>query len=610
MKLAVTLALLCCIGLYAQSYGPVQVRPVLSDPTGACNPDYLSVNVLTANITFCINGARQSVNIGLASQYCTAFGADPTGAVDSTLALTACMASLAPGGINANAFIIVPPGIYTCGGGPLPITGILHGEVWVQSGAFLNGCTPPIAEQSVSSAQYSSGGSITGSTSQTCGVAFSGGYGGTGTVALTSSNTIASGTVVNVTASGNTYISSPVSATLSNGTATCSGTATVSVQLGSNTAIWVKDETSADQTIYGSLFTPNSTSWSAQTFQPCDSAGECAAITADQYIGARQNSVREADFGFNPVSQPLPGSVDAAGNNLILNGGLSTGQGLGGDVRVAVYQPPTTDAVKTYNATPTSGGASFVVGDEGKVWTLGCGADGTITTVSGGGAVTAIPTTVYSSQGAACSTGAGQTATCAGCNVASNTFTVHVTALTGSQDNSKLVTWVFGDNGNLFPNGNNLYSVGTASNNVSALYLGTSLTLAGTTVTGLSAAAVENGVPISAYCSSTSPSGTFALVPGGTASSCTTSTAIPVPIPYACTAGNLYVVAGVSPTSTAAVTLYKNGSASALTCTLTNPATTCNDTSHTVSLIAGDLWAVEGAGDGVVASVRAAFTCK
>lgn len=75
---------------------------------------------------------------------------------------------------------------------------------------------------------YSSGGTITGSSGQTCNLSdFVGVTGATATVTLTGSNTIASGTQLTITASGSGGTTPPTTATLSNGTATCSGTANV-----------------------------------------------------------------------------------------------------------------------------------------------------------------------------------------------------------------------------------------------------------------------------------------------------------------------------------------------------------------------------------------------
>lgn len=85
----------------------------------------------------------------------------------------------------------------------------------------------------VSSGTYTSGGSITGSSTQTCTLTnFNNGSTATATVALTSSNTIASGTALVITSMGTGATSAPTSATLGNGTATCSGTATIATVVG------------------------------------------------------------------------------------------------------------------------------------------------------------------------------------------------------------------------------------------------------------------------------------------------------------------------------------------------------------------------------------------
>ena len=81
---------------------------------------------------------------------------------------------------------------------------------------------------STNSPTYTSGGTITGSKGQTCTLSdFNGVTNAMATVALTGHNTIASGTQLTITNPGYGATTAPVSATLGNGTATCSGTATV-----------------------------------------------------------------------------------------------------------------------------------------------------------------------------------------------------------------------------------------------------------------------------------------------------------------------------------------------------------------------------------------------
>lgn len=85
---------------------------------------------------------------------------------------------------------------------------------------------------SIASGQYISGGSITGTVTQTCTLTFVGGNStGTATVPLTGTNTIATDSALTITNVGSQFTTAPTSATLSNGTATCSGTATVTTVL-------------------------------------------------------------------------------------------------------------------------------------------------------------------------------------------------------------------------------------------------------------------------------------------------------------------------------------------------------------------------------------------
>jgi hypothetical protein len=85
----------------------------------------------------------------------------------------------------------------------------------------------------VKAGTYTSGGTITGTTGQTCTLAsFNDSSTATATVALTGTNTIASATALTMTARGGGATAAPTSATLGSGTATCSGTATISTVLG------------------------------------------------------------------------------------------------------------------------------------------------------------------------------------------------------------------------------------------------------------------------------------------------------------------------------------------------------------------------------------------
>lgn len=143
-------------------------------------------------------------------------------------------------GLNLNSSL---PGFtsWVTGSGSIPIAANSQGlsvpstvtksAVWLFPQAPSNGVMNYTSESDgVVSANYSSGGTITGSTGQTCNLAsFNNGCTSTtASVALTSSNTIAGGTAISMVGAGNSCSSAPTSATLSSGTATCSGTATLS----------------------------------------------------------------------------------------------------------------------------------------------------------------------------------------------------------------------------------------------------------------------------------------------------------------------------------------------------------------------------------------------
>jgi hypothetical protein len=91
----------------------------------------------------------------------------------------------------------------------------------------------PNFDQQTKSPTYVSGGAISGSAGQTCNLSsFNGVTGATALVTLSDTNTIITGTRLTVTNPGTGGGSTaPTSATLSNGSATCSGTATVITQL-------------------------------------------------------------------------------------------------------------------------------------------------------------------------------------------------------------------------------------------------------------------------------------------------------------------------------------------------------------------------------------------
>lgn len=73
--------------------------------------------------------------------------------------------------------------------------------------------------------------------------------------------------------------------------------------------------------------------------------------------------------------------------------------------------------------------------------------------------------------------------------------------------------------------------------------------------------------------------------------------------------GSLYVSLSAAPGvgNSRTATIYKNGSATSMTCTISNAATTANDTVHTVSYSAGDTLSVEWNFSGTPTAAQAAF---
>lgn len=72
---------------------------------------------------------------------------------------------------------------------------------------------------------------------------------------------------------------------------------------------------------------------------------------------------------------------------------------------------------------------------------------------------------------------------------------------------------------------------------------------------------------------------------------------VSMPAPQACTLKNLFVLMGAAQPAggTLVITAFVNGADTALTCAVSAGGTTCNDTTHTVSIAQGDLVAVHAA---------------
>ena len=110
---------------------------------------------------------------------------------------------------------------------------------------------------------YTSGGTITGSKGQTCTLTdFNGVTNATGTVTLTGQNKIASGTQLTITSPGFGATVAPTTATLGNGTATCSGTAIVQTEI---TSGMMTAEAPGATTLFSSVSGVNSVGVNYQT---------------------------------------------------------------------------------------------------------------------------------------------------------------------------------------------------------------------------------------------------------------------------------------------------------------------------------------------------------
>jgi hypothetical protein len=70
---------------------------------------------------------------------------------------------------------------------------------------------------------------------------------------------------------------------------------------------------------------------------------------------------------------------------------------------------------------------------------------------------------------------------------------------------------------------------------------------------------------------------------------------------------NLYININVAPSGsqTDIFTLRVNGADTAVTCTITGTATSCNDTTHTATITAGQNWSIKVVGSGSAAATLA-----
>ena len=187
-------------------------------------------------------------------------------------------------------------------------------------------------------ATYTSGGTITGTASQTCTVTMSGGLANAvGTVKLTGANVIAASSVITLSNAGTGFGSGPTSATLSSGTATCSGTAVVATTLGA----------------YAPLAVDGSGNLTAFTLTTTGSSGAATytggVLNIPQYSGGGGGSgtVSSGSGYAVPIYASAAGTTvgpsnitsDATGNNLNVPGAASIGSGGAGTQISSTAQP-------------------------------------------------------------------------------------------------------------------------------------------------------------------------------------------------------------------------------------------------------------------------------
>jgi hypothetical protein len=144
-------------------------------------------------------------------------------------------------------------------------------------------------------------------------------------------------------------------------------------------------------------------------------------------------------------------------------------------------------------------------------------------------------------------------------------------------------------------------------------------TLNATSGLQLNSVAIQASAILNAFClglTGTGAASTYILSPAATGSqACTITGATESPMPYVCTAKNLYINLGTAgnQSNSGIVKLYRNGNGTSITCT-TGTSTTCNDTTHTQTFSASDTWSVRyetgSSGSDTIRDVRAAFQCQ
>ena len=198
---------------------------------------------------------------------------------------------------------------------------------------------------------YTAGGSITGSAGESCTLTFatpSGGVAASAQVHLSGTNAIARGAKLNFTPStmGSGYTSAPTIATLSNGTATCSGTATVTTSISPLPVMSAATNVSAT-TMKLALPATNAVSGGKATVSTDDTAAIQAAIAQ----ACTQNGSAFLPAGYYGVTGlTIPCATHLYGVNVTstaANGGEVTNVSPYVVGSVLWMMKPNTDAIRT-----------------------------------------------------------------------------------------------------------------------------------------------------------------------------------------------------------------------------------------------------------------------
>ncbi len=194
-------------------------------------------NIINCNATQGTAGVGQVTITATATAYnvsatVTVYVHEPIDQVEAVLS-GSCTTMGQPIGISGAAFSTSAPGCSPSA--PCNITSTVGPFTFGSNNTTVAASSSGIVStfsSTTDTPSYTSGGSISGSKGQTCNLSsFNGVTGASATVALTGTNTIAAGTALTITSPGYGATIAPTSATLSNGTATCSGTATVATTI-------------------------------------------------------------------------------------------------------------------------------------------------------------------------------------------------------------------------------------------------------------------------------------------------------------------------------------------------------------------------------------------